>query len=517
MGLLTPNKQFTFNWFQKSARFAEAVNTNYFLLKKIADTPEEERKIYSKKKKNYRVVKLFSLVPERKTALAHIGISISIIKVHLFKCLPNLEKRILKCRMDSSLKPPDNSEIWLDLFQIKTMDQIRALCGVSKKWIFQSCETDGKHICMVFFHPDQEADKAKYIQKLEKLAEIKKRKAAGEDIKGPKSHLFHEGQIPRCTRNLENLHILSKHFLDQVAIISVDPGRNSLMYCYDKTKNSSSELAKKQYNHKNHRNKNKFIHERNMNKTQITFPDQSVVSLRKATSDMPTFKTISTTEFIKALKYRWSIHDQLWKALATHKRNSLKYTTQILSRKTLDEFVHGLTKDYKNTNTPFFVAFGDAKFSGNSRGEISGPTKKLLEAVERQAPVVLVNEYFTSQKCYECVKNCPDDGCVHAKLKHPKREKLLKETRKEKITRIENNLPYTKKFGRRKLHNVVWCETKGHNFMKRDLNSAKSISLIAQKTLLTGNRPPSFVEPSEEAVKIEKTLSPRKRSKKEIA
>jgi hypothetical protein len=237
----------------------------------------------------------------------------------------------------------------------------------------------------------------------------------------------------------------------------------------------------------------------------ITRQDGTQQVLGDYLSKFPSFLTTDSNEYMKRLSLKWECTDQLWTLMTFKARNNKKFTTHGKRKQTVAEFFKKITKETREKGKVPLFLYGDASFASSSKGEMPGPTKGLVKFALPFAPVLMTDEYLTSQVCNGCAKN----GCACVinkegnkevlRVDHPIRERVAKQSAKEKREKEE------RKMEKVKLHNVVWCTTnKRHNFMKRDLNAAKNMAWIGETMLSLGVRPEAFCHPKpcEEKVKV---------------
>jgi len=484
-------EKFSEKWFQSNENVHHAINTHLYLLNELSNITKEERKIQMKK--GFKYITMFPLIPKRSFAHSHMQISSYHLKNHLYKYFEkDISESLTQIWKDKKVKIPSDSELWLLFFGLNSMKELTKICKVTGKYTFaNSIKTDGTYVSILFEDKNEKDELPKYKRK--------KKISNGNETKVPLLN------IKKQILKLENVYCSDPVQLDLFDWIGIDPGRNDLLHCYNYNTNESFNLSKLEYRSQSGITQNNKWWDRYFEKNFVVLEDGTQQSLRKFTSQLSSFKTIDFQEYKANLELKWKYNDQLWELLCPTKRRAHKFAVYGNKKKVVDQFYQKMIKKCKK---PPIFCFGDASFSANSKNELPGPTKELLKIAKKHAPVFKTNEYLTSQVCYYCVSQGCD--CSEKKLDHPKREKLLKESKKERLERKNQGLNYFPQFGIKKLHNVVWCKTNyKHNYMKRDLNSAKNIVWIALQTLKTCQRPKSFCP------NVDISITPNNSSKKQ--
>jgi hypothetical protein len=220
------------------------------------------------------------------------------------------------------------------------------------------------------------------------------------------------------------------------------------------------------------------IHE----KAKEFIDEQNMISLRDLQTSLPSLKTVTHDEYLKAVGARWLYYDELWEIKTVKMRNGNKFRTRMMKHKVMDQFFQSIVAPIKERGNIPVLSYGAGCFNANIRGTVSSAYKHLRKRASIHAPVVMMNEYFTSQVC----------SCCQCKVKYVKRQKQVYQYNRETKQR-------EKLLRKIKLHNVLRCPTKRkHNLLQRDLNSAKNMTDLLYHYLLKGERLAVFCPPKED-------------------
>ena len=208
-------------------------------------------------------------------------------------------------------------------------------------------------------------------------------------------------------------------------VVAVDPGRCNIASTVQKNPDGSwkkCRLTRTQFYRDSHVTVNKEKMER-LDKRFISTEMAGLSECISKTSDVPMFENYLAT--------KKNFDKRLWKHRFERCFGLMAMDNYIHKKKTVDKFWQhtvGLKSD-------MVVAYGDAGFSSNGRGEMSVPTCKMKGAAGRFSPLFMVDENRTSKTCCECgedlrgikvpgspkplraVRRCGSNDCREAPLK----------------------------------------------------------------------------------------------------
>jgi len=119
-------------------------------------------------------------------------------------------------------------------------------------------------------------------------------------------------------------------------------------------------------------------------------------------------KTGSLEKMKQAIQYRLQKYEYLFEFGASKAFLKWRFTTYMYSQKALEYIAKKLTKGKKT-----LIGFGDWSQQDVVKGHQKAPLNKTKRVLQKYATVVLVDEYFTSQKCSCC---CDGKKMTRARL-----------------------------------------------------------------------------------------------------
>ena len=261
--------------------------------------------------------------------------------------------------------------------------------------------------------------------------------------------------------------------------IYIDPGRRDLMYAYHPSTDATSVLSKKQYyqeagfnSHRRERERY-LLHQKKKNPSLQGILDGLTVN---------SFKTSDVTMFISSLRYKHGYMPTLFRLYGARMFGHANFEALMLKAKCMDKFFDRLLQGYNRETTA--IAFGAAKFSTTTRGDVSGPLASTARRLSKLCRVLFVNEHRTSKTCADC-------GCEVEKKVIPRVKK-----KKEKGTGISwwvkaVEAPWA----------LRWCNSpECRKFLQRDFNACKNIGAVVECSLESGDyRRPLHLQFSQES------------------
>ena len=149
-------------------------------------------------------------------------------------------------------------------------------------------------------------------------------------------------------------------------------------------------------------------------------------------------KGANVRRFCAYLKAVRRTYDAQWNEYLKRRWGRQKFFLYNGKKRTFDKFMNSLDD---KSGRRVVLAYGDAGFSSEGKGELSVPTTTMLKVCKRRYTTVLVDEYLTTQ--------------IH----HESREKMA--------TVMQNG---------KTVRGLRWCySTKGGKFVDRDINAALNI------------------------------------------
>jgi len=259
-------------------------------------------------------------------------------------------------------------------------------------------------------------------------------------------------------------------------VIGIDPGRSSLITAAELLPDGSYvsyKLSRAMYYHESGIN--------SFNKKK----DRWNLKVKEALVDLSTTTTKGTSveELKKYIEVVLKHYDSLWSENLKRKWGRWRFKTYMGKEKTIQKFLKSLqTKGEKrNDHREIVLAYGDAGFASNGKGERSVPTTTLARRCLKKYKVKMIDEFRTTQLSY-------DTG-----------------SRMSKVVEKESGFS---------IRGLYWCSsTKDGKFVDRDVNAALNI-LKCYKMLPT--RPMGLSRndgvQQEPPVKIIKSLSKKLRN-----
>lgn len=178
-------------------------------------------------------------------------------------------------------------------------------------------------------------------------------------------------------------------------VVAVDPGRCNIASTVQLNIDGSWKkccLTRKQFYRDSHVTSNKKKMER-LDKRFIPAEMAGLSECISKTSDVPMFENYLAT--------KKNFDKRLWKHRFERCFGLMAMDNYIHKKKTIDKFWQHTV----GLKTDMVVAYGDAGFSSNGKGELSVPTCKMKGAAGRFSPLFMVDENRTSKTCCECGKD----------------------------------------------------------------------------------------------------------------
>jgi len=189
---------------------------------------------------------------------------------------------------------------------------------------------------------------------------------------------------------------------------------------------------------------------------------------KEVLQELPSMKTSDTQALLEGIRYRLEYRDRLMTFYNQKQYRAKRFKTFIYTQKAL----HGVCKRLKgDSKTPCF-ALGDwsNQSPGFFKGSPTAPLKKFRKVLKRYGPVVLVDEFKTSQICSKCHHGEKMDNVEYKGV--DKRDGVVKQLKCFEVVRCKNES----------------CST----FWQRDVNAARNIHCIFQARLQGMERPIVF-------------------------
>jgi len=234
-------------------------------------------------------------------------------------------------------------------------------------------------------------------------------------------------------------------------IISIDPGKNSLVYMLDENKNKLRYSCCQRRRESLRKRCNKIIL-REKQKNKIIEEETKLSSYN--------CKSVNYNKFKKYITEKSKLNDKARDFYEKELYRKLKWRNWIYQRKSEDKFLNRIEETYGNKED-LLLCYGN--WSNNKQMKYIMPTKGvgLRRVIQKNFSVVLVDEFRTSKLCSHC--NC--------ELEH------------------YNNL-----------HRVLVCrgckssgsESKNTTFMNRDMNACMNMLHISKSWIQSKIRPEQF-------------------------
>ena len=238
-------------------------------------------------------------------------------------------------------------------------------------------------------------------------------------------------------------------------IISIDPGKNSLVYMLDENKNKLRYSCCQRRRESLRKRCNKIIL-REKQKNKIIEEETKLSSYN--------CKSVNYNKFKKYITEKSKLNDKVRDFYEKELYRKLKWRNWIYQRKSEDKFLNRIEETYGNKED-LLLCYGN--WSNNKQMKYIMPTKGvgLRRVIQKKFSVVLVDEFRTSKLCSHC--NC--------ELEH------------------YNNL-----------HRVLVCrgckssgsESKNTTFMNRDMNACMNMLHISKSWIQSKIRPKQFCRTS---------------------
>lgn len=242
-------------------------------------------------------------------------------------------------------------------------------------------------------------------------------------------------------------------FKGDYRVIGIDPGRSSLITAAELLEDGkyvTYKLSRAQYYHES------GIHDSNKKKDKWNLRvKSSLVDLSKTTTKGTSLEKFK--EYLKVLKKNYDI---LWAENLKKKWGRQKFNTYMGKQKSIQSFLNSLKKsgEKRGDYREIVLAYGDAGFASNGKGELSAPTTSLSRQCSKKYKTKMIDEFRTTQLNYET-------GARMSQVIEKKSGKAVR--------------------------GLYWCRsTKDGKFIDRDVNAALNI-LKCYQTLPA--RPPGFL------------------------
>jgi hypothetical protein len=280
----------------------------------------------------------------------------------------------------------------------------------------------------------------------------------------------------------------SKEQLAQYHFTAIDPGNSKMLNCvtYDPYKDFGLPyvISKGYYNEISHitRNTKKCTTYTNSNPAVLACYDQlSFGSLKGGYAHMYLI-------YMRTIADNW---DLLWKHALDERLPALSYDTYLHSKMAVAKVCRQIRKHNPTSKPSLYIigkGNGNMTISNTKNSSSHGPIKRIVHALSLLEPVVLTDEYKTSQLCNQCT----------SKLVYPKmhfRKKLRKLIPKvfkvNNMTKLDYQIlaprvVHLQTVTNRKVHGVCYCSGNEHRriIWQRDINSERCILYVAYRKLI---------------------------------
>jgi hypothetical protein len=187
--------------------------------------------------------------------------------------------------------------------------------------------------------------------------------------------------------------VVQNRALDEKPVrnIAIDPGRTNLVFTVERLSNGNIQhfkLSRKEYYASSGMNARK----RRSSKWQ-----NDILEEEKCYS-LISPKTSSVQLWDDFLKNVISVYSKLWEGKTGKKWAREKFRVYGLKRKLIDRFFKKMGDGESKPN----IFYGAAKFSPNSKNELSAPTSFMSSSCARHFRLEYVDEYCTSKICARC-------------------------------------------------------------------------------------------------------------------
>ena len=189
---------------------------------------------------------------------------------------------------------------------------------------------------------------------------------------------------------------------DELRVIAVDPGRVNLICGVEKLADGTYKnynLSQGQYYHDSHMSLNTRRRQRwNSGKPMKS----SLLRLQQASPDLAGRRRSSLDDFLNYCRVLKDEMVTLWPHFTARRIARLRLDTYIHKRRTVDTFSQSLRGE-RSDPIPV-LAYGDASvgLARGQRNERPTPCKWLLETLRKRFKVVMVNEAYTTARCFDC-------------------------------------------------------------------------------------------------------------------
>lgn len=151
-------------------------------------------------------------------------------------------------------------------------------------------------------------------------------------------------------------------------------------------------------------------------------------------------KTTSLNTYYKFLGTYFKVYDKLWEAKTNIKWSQGKFRVYTLTQKFLDKKVQEMINF--DPSKKIVLAYGDAKFSPNGKGELSAPKTSILKKLSKKFEVQMIDEYKTSQCCCHCGSQLEDiketkEDLINKKRKQEKKEKVKRKKLEKRLRKFK--------------------------------------------------------------------------------
>lgn len=259
------------------------------------------------------------------------------------------------------------------LFSLNKYPKINVPCAqrdVNKNFFSGMMETDGVG-CSVHFY--------------RKKHELSPRPTTGDD--------------PDPARGRTTPH---RYLGNEERVIAIDPGRVNLVFGVEKLADGSYKhykFTQGQYYHDSHMS----LNARRRQKWNTRDPVKaSLLRLQEASPDLGDRSRSSSEDFLNYCRVWRAEIDHLWEHYTSRRVAHLRFDTYMHTKKNVDGFIQSLRGD-KSVPSPV-LAYGDGSvgLGLGMRNERPTPCKWLLALLRKHFKVVMVNEAYTTCRCFDC-------------------------------------------------------------------------------------------------------------------